>query len=111
MTNEGARDRGFCKLFKRTLGITSKKEGWIFSQVRAKRLRQLMGFVKVGMHDIIFIPMYCPNGKRAGTGQRSSLTQGSIACGCLSIESLADLFGDLFEFVHIESYKLTDANI
>ncbi len=54
----------------------------------------------MGLHDIRFVAMHGADGQGAGARQGAGLSKGLIPGGGLRIEGLADLFGDLFQFLH-----------
>jgi hypothetical protein len=58
------------------------------------------------LHYFRLVTMDSADGQRAGTRERPCLTERFIARGSLCIESLADLFGYRFEFVHRSSFGI-----
>ena len=59
-----------------------------------------LGFSEVGFHGVELVAVHGADGKRAGTRELTRLLERFVPGGVTLVEVLADLFGDLFQFMH-----------
>jgi hypothetical protein len=98
--DQGAGHVCFDVLLEGILCITGVVQIGVLPEIIPEFVGAGLGFGEVGFHGVELVAVHGADGKRAGARQLTCLLERFVPCGVALVEVLADLFGDLFKFMH-----------